>query len=462
MTIRPIRPIRPIVRNVKPMVSYSSDYSTDSSIQKIDTPASNKLLFDLSSEESYQESISSEQNWKPNINSQALIKQNKNIDHSRVNESSEKLSVTTSTQPKKIQRNSSVGQSTNSKSFNSLDNSAQKINKYDLDNNYYSYYDYESNNSDHTHLHKIRPNQNSPNKSKGNFDNQHSHNENEPRNAQSEIHPKSDQNFQLDKQQVPPPTSNDSQYVNQMSTPNNQENKTYISNNLNMSQLEPNSSDENEQKFTISYKQKNLQALWKRQVIMTQNDFLVYICNSTKKDDYGKVHIIYDQKPAGVPSQSGVGMLVRHQTGLRFTLYEKVADYGTIPQIAGISFFNPKEDFKIRSFRIALPTDDRPYIPESKKEDLSRIAKKNENVPPNVKVYQSMMPIKKPDGTFTLNLGQIILVRSTKNFCIKDENDQSLFLIYKTSEQALTVKFKPPFTALIAYSIAVAICTSTK
>lgn len=218
-----------------------------------------------------------------------------------------------------------------------------------------------------------------------------------------------------------------------------------------------------EQTFQIVYEQKNLSNFWKRQVQMTKDDILVYICKAAKQKPYGKIHIICTKTPVELGSPNYAGMIVRHQSGSRFTLYGKGSDIGVAqPQLAGIAFVNLKQNARIRMFRVALPETNQPYTPADKNDDLSRIAFRGDQVP-NVKIYSSALPVKKEDGTLSLYFGPYSIVRSTKNFLVRDENNGSnIFTIFKTFDGICTLKVRPPFTPLIGYSIAVAIATSTK
>ena len=148
-------------------------------------------------------------------------------------------------------------------------------------------------------------------------------------------------------------------------------------------------------------------------------------------------------------------MVVRHQSGSRFTLYGKSSDIGLPnPQLAGISF--------IRSFRVALPVEGHTYTAIDKQNDLSRIASRGEPVQvPNVKIYQSALPVKKEDGSLTLYFGPYSIMRSTKNFVVRDDKNSPIFTIFKTFDGICTLKVRPPFTPLIGFAIAVAISTST-
>ncbi|KAK8896813.1 hypothetical protein M9Y10_014734 [Tritrichomonas musculus] len=505
MPIKPIKLIKPIGsvnanrRNVSPKISYPSDYSSDDEIDVLDTRPDNKLLFDFDYEESSYEYEYSEKDWKPDPNdvtTKVTKKRNVQADVSvrpPVAKTPSRGRPTPPKQPRREIKSRSPTIQKESPKISTRGNPGANADEY-------GYYDYDSQ-YDYDKQEEV------PNNNNQNNHNNESRHRNIKRHAQVPIsneqsYTNTDQNQTVNnnndsvmKQGANPQVENNPQIENnpinnqvnnqqispQISEPipqNGMENAQNPSSNVQMAigqnqnqmniasypipAAENAENDDNEQTFQITYEQKNLQTLWKRQVIMTQDDILVYICGSFKKENYGKVHIICSKKPVDLNSNYKVGMIVRHQTGTRFTLYEKVADFGESPQIAGISFVTPKENSSLRMFRVAIPSDGQPYVPTSKMGDLSRIAHENENVPPNIKVYQSELPKKKPDGSYSLSLGNYAIVRSTKNFCIKDENGGNSFVIFKTFGGSCTIKFKPPFTQLIAYSIAVAISTSMK
>ena len=229
-------------------------------------------------------------------------------------------------------------------------------------------------------------------------------------------------------------------------------------------QPSPQTDNDIENTFQIVYQQTNLGNFWKRHVQMTKDDVLIYICKSVKKKPYGKVHVICTKQPVELSSPNLVGMIVRHQSGYRFTLYEKGDDIGVAnPQLAGIAFCNLKSNSRIRMFRVAIPEIGTSYKPADKYGDLSRIASNdNESHVPNIKVYSSALPIKKEDGTLVLYFGPYSIMRSTKNFVVRDETNSPIFTIFKTFDGICTLKVRPPITPLIGFAIAVAISTSNK
>lgn len=216
-----------------------------------------------------------------------------------------------------------------------------------------------------------------------------------------------------------------------------------------------------EETFQVIYEPKKSIALWKRHIQMTKNDILVFRSESTKLQPYGKVHIISTSKgPIEIDSKSYYGMIVRHQSGYRFTLYSTSQHAMPPPQIAGICFVDLKnENANIRMFRIAIA--DEPYTPSGKENDLSRIAYRGNEIP-GVKVYSSELPMKQSNGTLTLDLGPYSIIRSIKNFIIRSPEGVPLFTIFKTFDGICTIKIRPPFTPIIAFALAVAISTSSK
>lgn len=228
-------------------------------------------------------------------------------------------------------------------------------------------------------------------------------------------------------------------------------------------QPQPVQAQNDEKSFQIVYEKNNIGNSWKRYVQMLQNDVIYYVCKSVKVPCVGKAHVICTKKPVDLFSPNFAGMIVRHQSGSRFTLYQKGGEIGqSNPQIAGIAFVNLKTDLKIRMFRVAIPTTDEPYIPADKSKDLSRIAYNNEENTPNVKIYSSAIPQRKKGGGLTLNFGNYQIIRSIKNFIVRDDNDTPVFVHFKTFGGICTLKIREPFTELIGFAVAVAISTSMK
>ncbi|OHT06933.1 hypothetical protein TRFO_24886 [Tritrichomonas foetus] len=269
-------------------------------------------------------------------------------------------------------------------------------------------------------------------------------------------------NIQPDNE-TPPPSPPRSPIQNQNSQPiqSQQPQAQPQQNATNPVKNEPPPPQDDEETFQIVYEQRKLLPQWKRYVQMTQRDILVYRCESVKIKQYGKVHVIVTKPPVDFNSQHYVGMLVRHQSGTRFTLHAKAEQHAApSPQLMGLSFFDmDDDDANIRTFRVAIP--DHVYTPTGKEDDLSRIAFRGKDVP-GVKIWCSVMPTKHEDGTLTLDLGPYSIVRSTKNFVIRDENRKAVFTIFKTYDGICTVKVRPPFTPLFGFAIAAAISTSSK
>ena len=217
---------------------------------------------------------------------------------------------------------------------------------------------------------------------------------------------------------------------------------------------------EEQQIFQVFYGHKNLKKIWKRQIQMTKEGTLLYICDSFKFKEYGKTHVICTKPPVNINSQHFCGMIIRHQSGTRFTLYGKKDNEITNPQLAGISFITNDNDHKIRMFRVAVPDASFPYFPSNKQEDLSRIAQKGVNVP-NVKIFSTQLPVKEK-GVFRLYFGGAYdVISSTKNFVIYDDGTQAL-AFFKIFDGMCTLKIGKQFSNLIGFAIAVAISTSPK
>lgn len=220
----------------------------------------------------------------------------------------------------------------------------------------------------------------------------------------------------------------------------------------------------NEQSYQISYER--ALTLWKRPVQMTKNDILVFACQSVHDKVYKKVHIIStsNKNPISFTSPHYSGMIVRHQNGSRFTVFGKSEGGKPAPQLAGISFIDLNgDDSRIRYFRIAIPDEGYEYIPNvnEKDKDLSKIANIGHSLP-NIKVYSSALPKKHPNGRLTLDMGPYQVKRSLKNFIIRDEDNNILFLIFKSLDGICKIKAYPPFTPIVTFGLGVAILTSMK
>lgn len=215
----------------------------------------------------------------------------------------------------------------------------------------------------------------------------------------------------------------------------------------------------NEQTFQISYERAI--NLWRRPVQMTKNDVLVYCSHSAHDKQYGKVHFVYNKNPSKSSSQP-LCMIVRNRNGTCFTILDKPSGSDTPHQLAGISFIDlPGDDSRIRFFRVAIPIEGCQYIPSTKDEDLARVANIGQ-VKPNVQIWSSALPKKHKNGKLTLDMGPYQVKRSLKNFIIRDDKDNIMFLIFKSFDGVCKIKASPPFTPIIAFGLGVAILTSMK
>ena len=490
--VRLIKPFSPSIRNTSPKIIISSDSSSDE-IDNIDTPADHKILFDFTPEESsYEYDYEySQKDWLPDPNeAQKKVEKHNAIptDHSPKPLSPETTKrVRPIPNARKIQKkniqpqsqkiNHNSNQPTKEKNsdsyYDSQNDELEQSKKIEIiqppkpPNNdqtprtphrYIKQNPQISASNDHQTSQKIQDHENTEIYNIELQQIANSQKENEQKNNQPDNQLNMTQNINHISQNPRDTQSNATiQVVQNQINSNQNTSPNYLPPSQDILQKE----DDDEQTFQMCYASKTPHILWKREIMLTQNDVLVYTCKSIK-NSYGKVHIITTKRNAETRPEFIAGMIVRHQTGSRFTLYEKFSDFGCSPQVAGISLITPKTQSDVRQFRVALPTDGEPYFAKTKMEDLSRFAYNNENVPANVKIYESILPTKKPDGSYTLNLGKYMIVRSTKNFCVKNENDQNIFIIFKKNGGACTIKFRPPFTKLISYAIAVAISTSIK
>jgi hypothetical protein len=75
------------------------------------------------------------------------------------------------------------------------------------------------------------------------------------------------------------------------------------------------------------------------------------------------------------------------------------------------------------------------------------------------KVYSSKIPIKRGASAY-LDFGTVHVQPSLKNFIVEGHHGRRLFVIFRSSGGTCTVKVAPPFTALVAFALAIAIVTT--
>ncbi|OHT01493.1 hypothetical protein TRFO_31683 [Tritrichomonas foetus] len=177
------------------------------------------------------------------------------------------------------------------------------------------------------------------------------------------------------------------------------------------------------------------------------------------KDEIGQIDIISTSMPVMPNSKDNVG-IIRKQNGKRFTLItneEKENDDRESERI-GLAFVKLPSDVKTKqkTFRIAIRDHDRPNYPISKRMELARLAENADEVN-NIKYYTNKLPTIGPDGKPTNVFGSTFVIDSIKNYIITDENDETIYMIYKSSEGSYTVKAKYPISPIMAFSLSVSI-----
>lgn len=192
---------------------------------------------------------------------------------------------------------------------------------------------------------------------------------------------------------------------------------------------------------------------------MMKNENAVYFARATK-DDIGIFYNISKTVPIVHDSPDIVGILRKQNHGKRYTVYgmsEKLND-DRDPELLGMAFVkNPDYKSKQKTFRIAFRKGGHINYPISKRRELSRVAEDLQLNFPEIDTLFNKPPIIGPDGNPVSNFGKMFVVDSSKNYVINDENDQTIFMIFKSSEASYTVKTKSPFNSLMAFGLSIAI-----
>jgi hypothetical protein len=127
-------------------------------------------------------------------------------------------------------------------------------------------------------------------------------------------------------------------------------------------------------------------------------------------------------------------------------------------QLLGLSYVSlPDNKTKYRTFRIALPRDEAHY-PITKAKELTRLAEADASSA-KFWIFPNKLPTIAPDGRVISPFGNVYLVESAKNYvvCNESENDEMIFMLYKSSERTFNVKGNAPFTPLTAFALSLAI-----
>ena len=181
---------------------------------------------------------------------------------------------------------------------------------------------------------------------------------------------------------------------------------------------------------------------------------------SKSQDGLSKFYIISTTKQVTLDSPGFVGFLRIHQSSTRFTLVsnDNLPNDDRDPEIMGLSFIkslNP--DIQARQFKLVLPKNNQPFYPISKRLNLSRVAQSSENLN-EFNIYISELPKKSEKGTLQLSFSGAFVQPSVKNFIIKDkESNETIFMVFKVSNETFRIKFFPPFTPLIGFGIAISV-----
>jgi hypothetical protein len=125
-------------------------------------------------------------------------------------------------------------------------------------------------------------------------------------------------------------------------------------------------------------------------------------------------------------------------------------------QLLGMTYVSlPDNKTKNRTFRVALARDEA-YYPITKAKELARVAER-EDASARFWIFANKLPAIAPDGRVVSPFGNVYLVESAKNFVVCNENDEMIFMVYKSTERTFSVKGKPPFTPLTAFALSLAI-----
>jgi hypothetical protein len=135
---------------------------------------------------------------------------------------------------------------------------------------------------------------------------------------------------------------------------------------------------------------------------------------------------------------------------------------GSSGEMFGMHFYNiDGRRSAPRAFHLVLPNIV-PYIPPTEELGLSQIAKAKVAPWKAVRLLSSKLPTKKEDGRMCLSFGNVFVITSVKNFIVEDEQGETLFVIYRSSDTICTVKVRAPLTRLIAFGMAIAIISSDR
>jgi hypothetical protein len=125
--------------------------------------------------------------------------------------------------------------------------------------------------------------------------------------------------------------------------------------------------------------------------------------------------------------------------------------------VCGLRFYDPHFEVSgTRAFRVVFPKE-LPYFPRERDLELCNLAKTGNADPGQFTTFATRLPTRTADRRLFLPFGQgLAILASVKNFILVDENGDHVFVIYKSSPGACSVKFRSPITPVQAFAIAIA------
>lgn len=178
------------------------------------------------------------------------------------------------------------------------------------------------------------------------------------------------------------------------------------------------------------------------------------------RDDIGQYFGISRTLPVMEASADNIAILRKQNHGARYTIYvnsEKMND-DRDAELLGMAFVKiPAIKTKQKRFRISIKENCEINYPVSKRRELSRIAEDLEAQFEKIINYVNQPPLLDSEGNAIDQFGGLYVVDSQKNYIICNENNQPIFMIFKSSEASYSVKIKPPFNPIMAFGLSIAI-----
>ena len=182
------------------------------------------------------------------------------------------------------------------------------------------------------------------------------------------------------------------------------------------------------------------------------------------KDGIGKYQVISTTEQLDMEIQTGYVGLVRFRGGgKRFSIAtsETKPNDDREAHIAGGAIYQKKHE-KMRSCKVVLTANGKPAWPISARRDLDSIAgaaSKDEDIGEKYRIFDSrkgweLRPEEESD------FGDIVIMKSCKNFIIENEDKEIIFMLYKKADGWFGVKCRYPITPFIAFGIGMAIIAS--